>query len=74
MFHRFVLSLAFALLLASFAAAQSIVNPTTAAASATAVPTVFGYVYAGCFNETTGFPGSGGRRALSDMSVSIEGQ
>ncbi|KAK5119512.1 hypothetical protein LTR85_007612 [Meristemomyces frigidus] len=54
--------------LACLTAAQSIVNPTTAAASATALASAYGYTYAGCYNETTGFAGSGGARALADMS------
>ncbi|KAF2773646.1 WSC-domain-containing protein [Teratosphaeria nubilosa] len=46
-------------------ARETIVNPTTAAAGATPLPSAFGYTYAGCWNETVGFPGAGGVRALS---------
>jgi hypothetical protein len=37
-----------------FAQDTSIVYPTTAAASATPLPSGSGYTYAGCYNETTG--------------------
>ncbi|KAH9845868.1 putative fungistatic metabolite [Teratosphaeria destructans] len=46
-------------------AQETIVNPTTAAAGATPLPSASGYTYVGCWNETTGFPGAGGVRALS---------
>lgn len=61
------LSFLWALLL-TVACAQdtSIVYPTTAAASATAVPSIRGYTYAGCWNETTYVPGTDGARALQD--------
>lgn len=49
-------------------AQQSIVYPTTAAASATPLPSLYGYTYAGCYNETTGIPGAGGARALDQMT------
>lgn len=56
------------LLLVALVAAQdstSIVYPTTAAPSATIVPGLNNYEYAGCWNETTGIPNSGGLRALN---------
>lgn len=65
----------FAAFLACLVTAQdvSIVNPTTAAASATARPSAHGYAYAGCWNETVGIANSGGERALSGgMSVRID--
>ncbi|TKA83721.1 hypothetical protein B0A55_00271 [Friedmanniomyces simplex] len=43
----------------------SIVNPTTAAPSATALATAKGYTYVGCWNETVGVANSNGARALS---------
>ncbi|RMY39179.1 hypothetical protein D0865_12898 [Hortaea werneckii] len=66
---RSMLPLSFALL-ACLAAAQdtSIINPTTAAPSVTALPSAHGYTYAGCWNETVNVPNSGGERALSDMA------
>lgn len=48
------------------ATAQTIVNPTTAAPSATIVASASGYAYAGCWNETVHVPGTDGARALSD--------
>ena len=72
MFVRFVLSLVFAVLSASFVVAQSsIVYPTTVASSASALQTAYGYTYAGCYNETVGFASTGGIRALPDMQVSV---
>lgn len=44
---------------------ESIVNPTTAASTATPLPSASGYAYVGCFNETTGVPNTGGARALA---------
>lgn len=64
-----MLSLLIATVFICFTAAQSIVEPTTAAASATALASAYGYTYAGCYNETTGIAGAGGARALPDMSV-----
>ena len=66
-----MLSFLLAFLLASFVVAQdsSIVNPTTAAASATALPSASGYTYLGCYNETVNIANAGGARALPDMSV-----
>lgn len=53
-------------LFARFITAQdTIVNPTTAAASATPLPSAFGYSYVGCWNETVGIANSAGVRALS---------
>lgn len=53
-----------------FAQEASIVYPTTAAPSATIVPNLRGYTYAGCWNETTYVPGTDGARALQNgMSV-----
>ena len=43
----------------------SIINPTTAAPSATPLPSAKGYTYAGCWNETVGVTGASGARALS---------
>lgn len=59
------------LLLAGLASAQgtSIVYPTTAAPSATIAPGIHNYEYAGCWNETTGFPDSGGLRALNNGNI-----
>ncbi|KXS99386.1 hypothetical protein AC579_8802 [Pseudocercospora musae] len=48
----------------------SIVNPTTAAASATAIPSARGYAYAGCWNETVYVANSGGVRALNNGNFS----
>ncbi|KAF2722373.1 hypothetical protein K431DRAFT_245310 [Polychaeton citri CBS 116435] len=45
---------------------STIVYPTTAAASATILPSASGYTYAGCYNETVNYPGSSGARALQD--------
>ena len=45
---------------------QSIVNPTTAASTATPLPSASNYAYAGCWNETTQVPNTGGLRALSN--------
>lgn len=61
-----------AALYASLVLAQqdtSIVYPTTAAATATPLPSAHGYTYAGCYNETTRIKNAGGVRALPDMSV-----
>lgn len=60
-------------LLAALATAQttSIIYPTTAAPSATIVPGLHDYQYAGCWNETTGIPGSGGLRALNNGNTVI---
>ena len=44
----------------------SIVIPTTAASSATPLPSVGGYSYAGCWNETTNVANAGGVRALGE--------
>ncbi|TKA30489.1 hypothetical protein B0A50_02717 [Salinomyces thailandicus] len=60
-----------AALYASLVLAQqdtSIVYPTTAAATATPLPSAHGYTYAGCYNETTRIKNAGGVRALPDMS------
>jgi len=46
--------------------ASAIVYPTTVAASATTLPSAYGYTYAGCWNETIDVANSGGVRALSD--------
>ncbi|EME81283.1 uncharacterized protein MYCFIDRAFT_176579 [Pseudocercospora fijiensis CIRAD86] len=43
-----------------------IVYPTTAAPSATPLASAYGYVYAGCWNETVSVANSGGIRALSN--------
>ncbi|KAK4556142.1 hypothetical protein LTR86_006839 [Recurvomyces mirabilis] len=43
----------------------SIVNPTTAAPSATALPSASGYKYVGCWNETVNVANSDGARALT---------
>ena len=51
---------------AALAQQQSIIYPTTAAASATAVPSAHGYTYAGCWNETTQVPNTNGLRALAN--------
>jgi len=48
-----------------FAQDASIVNPTTAAPSATALPSAHGYTYVGCWNETVGVASADGARALS---------
>lgn len=51
----------------------SIINPTTAAASAAPLQTASGYSYVGCWNETTGIANAGGARALTGgMSVGQE--
>lgn len=47
----------------TFAQDATIVYPTTAAASATPLPSGSGYTYAGCYNETTGI--LDGARAIS---------
>lgn len=48
------------------AAQESIVNPTTAASGAVAIPTgTNGYTYVGCYNETVNVANSGGVRALA---------
>lgn len=46
------------------AQSQTIVNPTTAAPSATTVANANGYSYVGCWNETVDIPNAGGVRAL----------
>ena len=51
--------------------AQSLVNPTTAAPSATPLNSAFGYEYVGCWNETTGFKGNDGARALAEEGKSV---
>lgn len=62
-----VKALLVSVLLANLSQAQSptIVYPTTAASTATPLPSAHGYTYIGCYNETTGIPGAGGARALS---------
>lgn len=45
---------------------QSIVNPTTAASTATPLPSASNYAYVGCWNETTQVANTGGVRALSN--------
>lgn len=40
-------------------------NPTTVAPSPTALAGAHGYSYVGCWNETVGFRGSGGVRAMA---------
>jgi len=67
----FALFLLLTLLLASVSAqGTSIILPTTAAPTATALATAKGYSYVGCWNETVGVPNSNGARALSGgMSV-----
>lgn len=66
-----MLGVNFLLLLTALATAQetSIIYPTTAAPSATIVPGIHDYEYAGCWNETTGFPDSGGLRALNNGNI-----
>ncbi|EME42182.1 hypothetical protein DOTSEDRAFT_73114 [Dothistroma septosporum NZE10] len=63
-----MLSALFAALLASALAVSaqdtSIVYPTTAAPTATTLPSLNGYTFAGCWNETDGFTQDGGARAL----------
>ncbi|KAK1036991.1 hypothetical protein LTS16_013256 [Friedmanniomyces endolithicus] len=62
----FALVLLLTLLLASVSAQDtSIILPTTAAPTATALATAKGYSYVGCWNETVGVPNSNGARALS---------
>ena len=51
--------------------AQSLVNPTTAAPSATPLSAAFGYEFVGCWNETTGFGSNGGARALGEEGKSV---
>jgi len=65
------LRLFLSLLLTSVSAqGTSIILPTTAAPSGTALATAKGYTYVGCWNETVGVPNSNGARALSGgMSV-----
>ena len=58
-------------LLAPAAFAQSLVNPTTAAPSATPLPGVEGYEYIGCYNETTGFGDNDGARALAEEGIAV---
>jgi len=53
------------LVAAAFAQDTSIVNPTTAAPSATALAASNGYSYVGCYNETVGIPNTDGARALT---------
>lgn len=54
------------------AQATSLAYPTTAAPTATALPSAHGYNYVGCWNETVSLPNSGGARALSGgMTVSL---
>ena len=61
---RFLVSVLSALFFTlTFAQDTSIVYPTTAAASATPLPSGSGYTYAGCYNETTGL--LDGVRAIS---------
>ncbi|KAK3116471.1 hypothetical protein LTR53_003135 [Teratosphaeriaceae sp. CCFEE 6253] len=54
-----------ALALSVLAQDVSIVNPTTAAPSATALAASNGYAYVGCWNETVGVANSAGARALT---------
>lgn len=51
--------------------AQSLVNPTTAAPSATPLNSAFGYEYVGCWNETTGFRNNDGARALGEEGKTV---
>ena len=59
---NFLVFLTFGIL--SLAQDATIAYPTTAAATATIFPSASGYTYAGCWNETVHYPGSGGVRAL----------
>ena len=62
---RSTLVLVCALLGASVTAKdQYIFKPTSAAPSATPLAGAYGYTYIGCYNETVGFRGSYGARAL----------
>lgn len=47
----------------------AIIYPTTAAPSATIVPGLHNYEYAGCWNETLSIPDSGGVRALNNGNI-----
>lgn len=49
---------------------DGIVYPTTASSGVMPVATSQGYVYAGCWNESTNVVGSGGARALGGPNVS----
>lgn len=49
----------------------AIVNPTTAASTATVLASASGYAYAGCYNETIGF--GDGSRALTGKEVRSDG-
>ncbi|GAB7360852.1 hypothetical protein MBLNU230_g0838t1 [Neophaeotheca triangularis] len=57
-----------------FAQAQSasgtIVYPTSAAPSATTIPSGSGFEYVGCYNETVGFEEAGGVRAVQEGNFS----
>jgi hypothetical protein len=60
--------------MAAFGHRQVVFRPTTAAPSATALASGFGYSYVGCWNETTGYKSNGGARALSggkDVRIDI---
>lgn len=47
----------------------AIIYPTTAAPTATIVPGIHSYEYAGCWNETLSIPDAGGIRALSNGNI-----
>lgn len=66
LFKSLATTLLSAATLASAQVQQSIVNPTTAASTATPLPSASNYAYVGCWNETTQVPNTGGLRALSN--------